>query len=762
MLKPKKFPNFTKQICKMKNWVQAISHTLPFRCTICYLFLIAFCLMPSALKAQDTIKRPKIGVVLSGGGAKGFAHIGVLKIIDSLGIKVDYIGGTSMGSVVGGLYASGYTGKQLDSLFHTINFDQLIRDYIPRSYKSFYEKQNDELYAITLPFYKFNVGLPIALSKGMYNFNILSKFTNHVKHINNFNELPTPFVCIATNVETGEPVVFKEGCLSQAILASSAFPSLFSPVYINGKMLIDGGVIDNYPVEEVKKMGADIIIGVDVQDELKNRALLKDATKIMIQISNLQMIEKMNHKIKLTDIYIKPNIKDYTVVSFDAGDKIIDTGKNAALEKLLALKKLSTQYTKPLLLECKNDSLSIDNIEITKMKNYTNSYILGKLGVNKNHKISYSDFIKGVNTLDATQNFSSILYRFEKKDDVEILKVDLIENKIKTFLKFGLHYDGLYKSALLTNFTQKRMLFKNDVLSIDFGWGDNFRYNLDYFIDNGFHFSFGIKSRVNQFNRNIATAMVKKFSTSTNAINIHFLDFTNQIYIQTKFAQKFVIGAGLETKHLKIFSKQVEDANIKYENSTYFSGFGNLKYDSFDNKFFPKKGWFFNGDVQYFAASTDYSKTFNNFTLLKGAAGITKTVFKRFNLNIQSEAGMSIGESSVPFLNFALGGYGFQTINNFRHFYGYDFLSISADSYIKTSAMIDIEFYKKNHINFSANIANVEDKLFSTGNWISTPKYSGYAIGYGLETILGPIEIKYSWSPELPKGYTWFSVGFWF
>ena len=123
---------------------------------------------------------------------------------------------------------------------------------------------------------------------------------------------------------------------------------------------------------------------------------------------------------------------------------------------------------------------------------------------------------------------------------------------------------------------------------------------------------------------------------------------------------------------------------------------------------------------------------------------------------------MSFGQDSVHYLDFVLGGYGFNAINNFKPFYGYDFVSVASDSYIKSLATLDVEFYKKNHFNFSANIANAENKLFNSGNWVATPKYTGYALGYGLETVLGPIELKYSWSPELPKGYLWFNIGFWF
>jgi len=216
--------------------------------------------------AQDTItqKRPKIGLVLSGGGAKGFAHIGVLKVLEQAGVKIDYIGGTSMGAVVGGLYASGYNATQIDSIFQDTNFDELLQDYMPRTSKSFFEKRNDELYSVSLPFNKFKLGIPVALSKGIYNYNMLAKLTHNVRHIRDFNQLPIPFICVATNIENGEEVILRDGFLAQAMMASSAFPSLFSPVELNGKVLIDGGVTNNYPVKELRRMGAEIIIGVDV------------------------------------------------------------------------------------------------------------------------------------------------------------------------------------------------------------------------------------------------------------------------------------------------------------------------------------------------------------------------------------------------------------------------------------------------------------------------------------------------------------------
>ena len=734
-----------------------------------YWLLVIALYSPTASVAQDTIKkaRPKIGLVLSGGGAKGFAHIGVLKVLEKAGVKIDFIGGTSMGAVVGGLYASGYNATQIDSIFYNTDFNQLLQDYIPRSSKSFYEKRNDEMYAITLPFKKLKIGIPIALSKGMYNYNLLSKLTHNVRKITDFSKLPIPFLCVATDIEKGEQVVLRNGYLAQAMLASSAFPSLFSPVEIDGKLLVDGGVVNNYPIDEIRKMGADIIIGVDVQDDLKDRNSLKDATRILVQITNLDMIKVMKDKIKLTDIYIKPDVSNFGVISFNEGKEIIQKGEEAAFGVYEQLKKLAdtTEIYQVNNAKVKKDFLQIKNISINKLDNYTRAYVLGKLHFKNGSKISYENLKTGINNINATQNFSRISYTIEANQDEDEIKLSLTENPTKTFLKFGLHYDGLYKSAVLANITQKKLLFKNDVASLDIGLGDNIRYNLDYYIDNGFYFSFGLKSRYNTFNKNVTTDFRNGELLSQlglNSINIDFSDLTNQAYLQTVFIQKFLIGAGIEHKYLKIESENLGQINPIFEKSSYASVFGYMKYDSFDNKLFPKKGWLFSGDIQSYLFSSDYTKEFHRYSIAKGEIGIVKSFYNKVTLKIQSDVGFSIGKDSVHFFDFVLGGYGFNTINNFKHFYGYDFLSIAADSYIKSCFTVDYEIYKKNHINFAANYANAEDDLFTNGNWLSKPKYTGYAIGYALESVVGPIEIKYSWSPELHRGFTYFSVGFWF
>jgi len=716
-------------------------------------------------------KTPKIGLVLSGGGAKGLAHIGVLKVIDSLGIKIDYIGGTSMGAVIGGLYASGYSGKQLDSIFSHVDVDALLQDFTPRDSKNFYQKRNDEIYALTLPFDGFKLGLPSALSKGMYNYNLLSRLTKHVSHIKDFNELPIPFFCIATNIETGKEIILNRGVLPQSMLASGALPTLYNPVEIDGELLIDGGVVNNYPIEEVRRLGATIIIGVDVQDGLKSREELKGATGMLTQIANYNMIEKMGNKIGQTDLYIKPDIKGFTVVSFDRGKTIVSKGVNAANKLIDDLQKIKyiqeKNHIEPRNFQVKNvDSIYVKHIQINNLTNFTRSYVIGKLKFKPDNKISFATFEKGMNNLNASQSFQSIYYDFERNEDGEKLILDLKEKKSTTFLKLGLHYDELFKSGLLINFTKNKVFAKNDVMSLDFVVGDNIRYNLNYYIDNGFYWSFGFNSRYTGFNRNVPNDFNNGVTLSDlglNSINMDYSDFTNQVYMQTIFAQKFSIGAGIELKHLKISSETLQNTRPIFEKSDYFSVYGYMKYDSFDNKYFPKKGWYFNGDLKSFLYSSNYNNDFERFTIAKADFGLARTFYKKFTLKLQTEGGFSIGEQSVNYFDFALGGYGFANLNNFRPFYGYDFISVVGDSYVKVSSTLDYEIHRKHHINFTGNFANIGNKIFeSVEGWISKPNFTGYGLGYGYDSLIGPLEIKHSWSPETRNHFTWISLGFWF
>ncbi|GAA4294872.1 patatin-like phospholipase family protein [Aestuariibaculum suncheonense] len=716
-----------------------------------------------------------MGLVLSGGGAKGLAHIGVLKVLDSLGVKVDYIAGTSMGAVVGGLYASGYTGKQLDSVFREIDFDKLINDDIPRSSKAFFERNNSEKYAVTLPFENLKIKLPSALSRGQNTYNLIAKLTLHANETEDFSRLPIPFFCIATNVETGQQVVLDQGNLAQSVMASAALPSLFQPVTRNNKVLIDGGVVNNYPIDELRAKGMDVIIGVDVQDGLATREELSSALDILLQINNFRTINDMKLKGKKTDVYIKPDIKEYTVVSFDEGSSIIENGVQAALAKEADLKKLVKSTNVPHGSKVKisaQDSIAIKSIVVRGNDKYTRAYVLGKLKLKNNETVSYAKFNQGINNLIATNNFDSFEYKLKKRPGTNgyDLVTYLQETKATTFLKLGLHYDELYKSAALINLTKKRLFFDNDLASFDFILGDNVRYNFEYFIDKGFYWSIGVKSRFNQFNKSINAQLLldNEFivEQDLNKIETSLEDQTNQIYVQTLFRKDFALSMGMEHKRLEMKSETLlvdnQQREAVFESTDYLSVFGKLKLDTYDNKYFPKRGLYFDGDLHMYLWASSFNEDFDDFTIAKADMGYAFSVSNKLAFNIQSSGGFKVGDKSTNSLDFALGGYGNNFINNLSPFLGYDFIELTGNSFVKATFTANYEVFKKHYISLEGNFANIEDDIFDTGEWFTLPDYSGYALGYSVDTFLGPIQVKYSYSPELKHSKWYFNVGFWF
>ena len=745
------------------------------------LLIFMFCFFIGASQSTANQEEVKVGLVLSGGGAKGFAHIGALKVIEEAGVKIDYIGGTSMGAIIGALYASGYTANELDSIFRNTDFTQLIQDNLPRDAKTFYEKEDSERYALALPFNKFKISFPSAISSGQNIYNELVRLLYHVRDIEDFNKLPIPFFCIATNVETGNEVVLNSGYLPEAIMASGTFPSLFEPSEINGQVLIDGGVINNYPVARVQKMGANVIIGVDVQHGLSKRENLASATEILLQINNYRTVKDMVEKVKQTDVYIKPDIAKYSVIDFGFLNEIINTGEIAARENYVALKELAIKQKKSNLparvpVVCK-DTLQLEELIIKGSENYSRGYVKGKLRLPADNVVTFSKMQQGIGNLAATGNFKTIRYQLKSNKDKTDLVLDLKENQNKMFIKMGVHYDDLLKSSAIINLTNKNILFDDDVSSFDFIIGDNLRYNFEYYIDKGSYWSFGFNSRFIGFEQNINYQLFQSNfdvpnDENINEINIDISDVTNQIYMQTVVKEEFAFSIGLEHKFLKYGTRtlgQLSDVNqasnskrVFFEKSNYFSTYGKLTLDTYDDKFFPSRGLYFDGDFHVYLASSDYNDNFKEFSIAQSHMGAAFPLFNKVSLNIETEGGFKLGTSPVTSFDFVLGGFGATRINNFIPFYGYDFVGLPGNSFVKGLIKLDYEVATKNHLIFAANYANVDDDLFRTGDWFKEPSFSGYGIGYGFESFIGPLQIMYSWSPERSDYNLFFSLGYWF
>ena len=584
------------------------------------------------LNAPD--KTLKVGLVLSGGGAKGMAHIGALKVMEESGITIDYIGGTSMGAIVGALYASGYSANELDSLFREADFSDLIQDNLPRGAKTFYEKEDSERYALTLPFNNFRISFPSAISGGQRIYNELVRLLYHVRDVNDFNNLPIPFFCIATNIETGAEVLLNKGYLPEAVMASGTFPSLFEPAEVDGKILIDGGVLNNYPIMEVKQLGADIIIGVDVQHGLRDRESLQSATDILLQINSFKTVDNMKIKVKETDIYIRPDMEDFSVIDFDLAGPIIENGRTAALEHLDTLKRLAAKQNrvrKSTRNIVSKDSISINRLVLEGNINYSRAYVKGKLRIKLPAKTTFKKLQQGISNLAATNNFTTIRYELVSNESGEDLILRLKENPNKAYLRLGVHYDDLYKTAALVNFTKKKLLMKDDVASIDIALGDNIRYNFQYYLDKGSYWSFGINSRLNDFSDEINYQVISSNfdvpnDTNINEINLNVSDFTNQLYLQTVLNEEFAFIIGAEQKLLKYSTRTFNNQDIVdppiaagdrlyFENSNYISVYGKLILDTYNNRYFPSKGLYFKGDMHLYLFSSDFNDNFKEFSI---------------------------------------------------------------------------------------------------------------------------------------------------
>lgn len=264
--------------------------------------LLLLCLLPGISTSlqgaapQDTLRqgnRLKVGLVLSGGGAKGFAHLGAIKVIERAGVHIDYIGGTSIGAIVGGLYATGWSTEQIDSLIQGFDILETVQDKTPRRYRLYYDKQREGRVGFRLGMNRFKLQFPSAISHGQNLINQFADWTIPVHTIDDFDSLSIPYFAKATDLEHGTSVKLDRGYLPEAMRASGTFPSLLTPFSIDSTLLVDGGVLDNYPVDQMRAMGADIVIGININSGLSSPEKLGSIVGILDQLIGFQIVENV-------------------------------------------------------------------------------------------------------------------------------------------------------------------------------------------------------------------------------------------------------------------------------------------------------------------------------------------------------------------------------------------------------------------------------------------------------------------------------------
>lgn len=711
------------------------------------LFVFQLLLIHSQVKKDLVIpKNPRIGLSLAGGGAKGFSHVGVLKVLDSLGVKVDYIAGTSMGAIVGGLYASGYSGKEIEKIVMDTDFYSLIRDPKSRKESTFFNKSVDK-YLFSIPLKNGKITLPSSISSGQKNVYLLKELFKNVSNVNDFSKLPIPFMCIATNLESGNMEIFEKGDLVQSIMASSAFPSLMDPVKIGDSIYIDGAMTVNYPSKPLKEKGIDIVIGVDLNQDLSKREDLNNIIAILNQVIDFGIKKDTRRQYKYTDINIKPNLTGMTATSYDEKKKILDSGYVEGLKYSAILDQLPKREFERLrqpINPIYSNVYKIDSISIEGGRIYGKNYVLGKMGLRLPSMQTYGSINKGLDKLVATNNYRFINYDIVTENNFNYLKLYVTEDEARHFLKVGLHYDEIFKTGLLLNYSAKRLLFKNSNLSLDVVVGDKPRYYLNYFIDNGYIPGFGIYSSGMSFDL--------KGNNNINTDKWEWL--RNEAYIQSVWKDKFAIGAGISHDY---FEADMNGLNKRY--SRFLNPYVFLKSDTQNDRDFPTRGFYLNAEGKVIDLLK--SEVEKRLIQVKADLRINVPIIKKLSYHLNLYGGITIGENLPQFYQYRLGGIFEQNIINFHNFSGFYFAQLNTNNVVLVSNDLQFKFYKNLFLSGNFSFANLSNDI--TFEDAVKVNYSSMGATIGYRSPFGQIKFNFSHSlKNNQKGIFSVILGHWF
>ncbi|MGB5325638.1 MAG: patatin-like phospholipase family protein, partial [Pseudomonadales bacterium] len=316
--------------------------------------LLALCVLVTSANAA-VLERPKIGLVLSGGGTKGGAHIGVLKVLEEQGVKPDYIVGTSVGAIIGAMYASGLSAAEIRDAIGAIDWRDVLIDDPPRATVPIEMKRGDFDYLVRSKpgFSMGQLKFPLGLSQGQKATRILKTLLSAGAGVENFDKLAIPFRAVATSLETGEAVVLSRGDLARSVRASMSLPAVFAPVLIDGQYLVDGGVAANLPIDVVRDMGAQIVIAVDISSPLRNRDDINSVIDVSDQLVNIMTRRNVDEQVRTLgprDILIKPGVSEIAILDFERTLEAYEPGYNAASaqsERLAELARITQLPARP-------------------------------------------------------------------------------------------------------------------------------------------------------------------------------------------------------------------------------------------------------------------------------------------------------------------------------------------------------------------------------------------------------------------------------
>ena len=716
------------------------------------------------VKTKETKKRPSVGLVLSGGGAKGFAYIGILKAIQKAGLPIDYIGGTSMGSIMGSLYALGYNPDTITKIIRAQNWDRLLKDKPERKYLAFEEKSFAENNITELPFTGKKIELKASLYEGQQINLLLNKYLSVGYKTTDFSKLPTPFLCMGTNILNGKSVLLNSGYLPMAVRASMSIPGYFAPTHFQGKYLVDGGVIDNYPAVQVKKMGADFIVGADVQHGLiKNIKQLNSVTKVLEQITSFARVKANKAGYKVTDLYMPIKMK-YEMMDFDDYDSIIAVGEQAAKKYYPALKSLADSLndieyrpvkkhnTTPL------DSLNINQIYYEGFHHITEKLLDNFFAEFRHSRISVAELEDRIRLAYGTSYFKYINYELKLNGN----KTDLII-KVKEAspgaLGMAVHYDSDYQGSILLNMALRNRIGKNSKMFIQTVLGVNPRFRLLYLIDKGSHLGIGGKLDIFSFD-------FDKYRQNIRITNYQFTSFSASVFANANLYNLYNLRTGIKFERFRFKETYVQDSLGKY--AGHITSYGNIFFsfnaDTYDQAYFPNYGFQSSLNFKYIFNITSEDKVpfFSNAPIITFKFSQFFPINKKWVYNFGLYSGVTIGNGKIPIQHlFYLGGQNPKNyFPNFVPFKGLRFIQETGKDILVLRSKIRYNYFKNLYISASLNAGNIQNDL--KGFIINTDWIIGYGVTLSYNSFIGPVQVSFMQSSKHSKPILYFNLGYWF
>ena len=758
-----------------------LKRTLPLTILLlCFLSQLAF-------GQSNTGNRPKIGYVLSGGGAKGMAHVGVLKVLEEVGLEPDYITGTSMGSIMGGLYAIGYSASEISEIIERVDWSTVLTNEIPSNNVLMSRKHEYQRFILEMPIYQRKPELPAGLIEGQKLSELFSELSWRQAGVEDFHDFPYPFTCIGTDILRGEKVEMNSGDLSSAMRASMAIPSVFTAVIRDtSHILVDGGVMRNFPVQEAIDMGADIIIGVYVGfDREMKPEQLRSLTSVITRTSLLAGAHDVESQIPLVDYMIVPNLEGYGPSDFTKGVEIMNLGEEAARAQIDLLRALADSVNSlgapPERRHLpNNDSLLIEDIKVLGASPSLARFMTFKSGIEAGQWLSPDELNEGIDKLFGTLFFDKIEYFFEDMDEGKRL-VFRIKKKPSSALSFALHYDNAFGPGVILNYTRLNSLIEGSRFGVTGDISGNPQLRVYYDIHLGKKRNFigslffnGERDKLPFFSNDIEIGNYIRTSLSGGIGMKQHLGINHYLGIDLYYRD---VSARLSAN-----IKEVEPELAYLDNFIFMGPELAFSYElnTFDSYLYPTRGTRIHFKYRqafetHFITQYDFpdslgmenreTETMNPYGHLTADYESYFRLGKKVSLNL--EFSMGISDNDKPFMdNFYVGGYRYNLRENQVAFVGLHSHELLQGNYVKEKVALQFKPVPNLYVSALFNFLFVSDD-FKTfiDEFLSFSKegrYMGAGVGFTYKTPVGPLSLYLGSRTDTWNPIWYINIGFTF